>query len=49
MLTTTGAGMVAGLLYTAPRRNSGESWKDARQRALRHTREMGIDEVHANV
>src|SRR5690349_5263497 len=45
VITTTGAGMVAGLRYTAPRRNPGESWEDARQRALQHTREMGIDDL----
>jgi hypothetical protein len=45
VITTTGAGMVAGLLYAAPRRNPGEDWKTARQRALRHTREMGIDDL----
>jgi len=46
VITTTGAGMVAGLLYAAPRReNPAESWQDARRRALLATREMGIDDL----
>lgn len=46
VMTTTGAGMVAGLLYAAPRlEHPGEDWKTARRRALRGTREMGIDDL----
>lgn len=46
VMTTTGAGMVAGLLYAAPRlEDESEDWKTARQRALRATREMGIDDL----
>jgi predicted acylesterase/phospholipase RssA len=45
VMTTTGAGMVAGLLYAAPRLEEGEDWKAARRRALRGTREMGIDDL----
>ena len=46
IMTTTGAGMVAGLLYAAPRREmAGETWRDARRRALEATREMGIDDL----
>ncbi|MEP0940194.1 MAG: hypothetical protein ABJH63_10340 [Rhizobiaceae bacterium] len=49
VVTTTGAGMVAGLLYAAPRRESeDESWKDARRRHLADTREMGIDDAIYN-
>jgi predicted acylesterase/phospholipase RssA len=45
VITTTGAGMVAGLLYAAPRREPGETWEQARRRALAATREMGIDDL----
>jgi len=46
VVTTTGAGMVAGLLWAAPRREDrDESWPQARRRALRATREMGIDDL----
>lgn len=46
IMTTTGAGMVAGLLYAAPRRDSpDETWRDARRRALEATREMGVDDL----
>lgn len=49
VVTTTGAGMVAGLLYAAPRRESDkETWKEARQRQLAETREMGIDDAIYN-
>ncbi len=49
VITTTGAGMVAGLLYAAPRRESKkESWKTARRRSLKSTREMGIDDFIYN-
>ncbi|NKB51781.1 MAG: hypothetical protein GKR97_06090 [Rhizobiaceae bacterium] len=49
VITTTGAGMVAGLLYAAPRRQSKkESWKAARRRSLQSTREMGIDDFIYN-
>lgn len=46
VITTTGAGMVAGLLWAAPRRDGEtESWAEARARALAATREMGIDDL----
>lgn len=45
VITTTGAGMVAGLLHAAPRKQPGESLKEARRRALKQTREMGIDDL----
>lgn len=46
VITTTGAGMVVGLLYAAPRReHPDETWPEARRRALRATREMGIDDL----
>ncbi|HSF94119.1 MAG TPA: patatin-like phospholipase family protein [Thermohalobaculum sp.] len=46
VVTTTGAGMVAGLLYAAPRREGpDETWQQARRRALASTREMGIDDL----
>lgn len=46
VITTTGAGMVAGLLYAAPRRESEEeTWQQARRRSLQATREMGIDDL----
>ena len=46
VITTTGAGMVAGLLYAAPRKESEkETWKEARRRSLKSTREMGIDDL----
>jgi predicted acylesterase/phospholipase RssA len=45
VITTTGAGMVAGLLYAAPRKeHPDEDWVTARRRALRQSREMGIDD-----
>ena len=46
VITTTGAGMVAGLLYAAPRRKDPEeTWVDARRAALQGTREWGIDDL----
>jgi len=49
VITTTGAGMVAGLLYSAPRRISEtETWQEARKRSLLSTREMGIDDLIYN-
>lgn len=46
VITTTGAGMVAGLLYAAPRREDPSlDWVTARRHALRQTREMGIDDL----
>ncbi|MEP1207784.1 MAG: hypothetical protein ABJM29_12825 [Rhizobiaceae bacterium] len=49
VITTTGAGMVAGLLYAAPRRESeDETWRQARRRSLKSTREMGIDDLIYN-
>jgi predicted acylesterase/phospholipase RssA len=39
VMTTTGAGMVAGLLYAAPRlEHEGEDWKTARQRSAEEGR-----------
>ena len=49
VITTTGAGMVAGLLYVSPRLESDdESWEEARRRSLLATREMGIDDFIYN-
>jgi predicted acylesterase/phospholipase RssA len=46
VITTSGAGMVVGLLYAAPRRiDPDETWVEARRRALRATRDMGIDDL----
>jgi predicted acylesterase/phospholipase RssA len=46
VITTTGAGMVVGLLYAAPRRDKAEvSWVEARRAALRGTRDWGIDDL----
>ena len=46
VITTTGAGMVAGLLYSAPKKQDpSEKWEDARKAALRATREWGIDDM----
>ena len=46
VITTTGAGMVVGLLYAAPRRKkSSDSWEKARREALRETRDWGIDDM----
>jgi len=49
VITTTGAGMVAGLLFAAPRRESeSETWQEARRRSLMATRDMGIDDLIYN-
>jgi predicted acylesterase/phospholipase RssA len=46
VITTTGAGMVVGLLYAAPRKqNPSDSWVDTRRAALRATRDWGIDDM----
>ena len=46
VITTTGAGMVVGLLYAAPRKqDSSLSWKKPRRAALRATRDWGIDDA----
>ena len=46
VITTTGAGMVVGLLYAAPRKkNPSDDWVDTRRAALRNTREWGIDDL----
>ncbi|MFQ5566641.1 MAG: patatin-like phospholipase family protein [Paracoccaceae bacterium] len=46
VITTTGAGMVVGLLYAAPRKkNPSDSWIEARRAALAATREWGIDDL----
>ncbi len=46
VITTTGAGMVVGLLYAAPRKqDSSLSWKKTRRAALRATRDWGIDDA----
>ena len=45
VITTTGAGMVVGLLYAAPRkRDPDDSWEETRRAALRGTRDWGIDD-----
>ena len=45
VMSTTGAGMLAGLLYASPRRTrAAESLRDARRHALRMTATMGIDD-----
>ena len=46
VITTTGAGMVVGLLYAAPRKHDpDDSWETARREALKATREWGIDDA----
>jgi len=46
VITTTGAGMVVGLLYAAPRKPSPDAdWVTTRREALRATREWGIDDL----
>ena len=46
VITTTGAGMVVGLLYAAPRENeTNDTWIKARRAALQSTREWGIDDM----
>jgi predicted acylesterase/phospholipase RssA len=46
VITTTGAGMVVGLLYAAPRENETDNtWEKARRAALGHTRDWGIDDM----
>jgi predicted acylesterase/phospholipase RssA len=46
VITTTGAGMVVGLLYAAPRKQKlSDSWVDTRRAALRATRDWGIDDL----
>jgi predicted acylesterase/phospholipase RssA len=46
VITTTGAGMVVGLLYAAPRKkDSSVPWEDARKAALKETRDWGIDDL----
>ena len=46
VITTTGAGMVVGLLYAAPRENEiSNTWEKARQAALLATRDWGIDDL----
>ena len=46
VITTTGAGMVVGLLYAAPRETETDNtWKKARRAALQLTREWGIDDL----
>ena len=46
VITTTGAGMVVGLLYAAPRENDTDNtWVKARRAALQATREWGIDDL----
>lgn len=46
VITTTGAGMVVGLLYAAPRENdTADTWVKARRAALQATREWGIDDL----
>jgi predicted acylesterase/phospholipase RssA len=46
VITTTGAGMVVGLLYAAPRKKKpSDSWVDTRRAALRATRDWGIDDL----
>ncbi|MEO9527849.1 patatin-like phospholipase family protein [Roseibium sp.] len=46
VISTTGAGMLAGLLYASPERDHpGESLRQARQRTLRATSSMGIEDA----
>ena len=46
VITTTGAGMVVGLFYAAPKENGpSDTWKKARRRALQNSRDMGIDDL----
>jgi NTE family protein len=46
VITTTGAGMVVGLLYAAPRKKDPkDTWVDTRRAALRETRDWGIDDM----
>jgi len=45
VISTTGAGMLAGLLYASPRLGKEEtSLREARRRALLDTKDMGIDD-----
>lgn len=44
VVTTTGAGMVVGLLWGAPKLRPGMDWKATRQAALRETRDWGIED-----
>ncbi|MCK7611153.1 patatin-like phospholipase family protein [Roseibium sediminicola] len=46
VMSTTGAGMLAGLLYVSPKRlGPGESLSEARRRAFRATSTMGIEDL----
>lgn len=46
VMSTTGAGMLAGLLYVSPKRlGSSESLSAARQRAFRATSTMGVEDL----
>lgn len=46
VMSTTGAGMLAGLLYVSPSRlNPDESLGEARRRALRATSTMGVEDL----
>jgi len=46
VISTTGAGMLAGLLYVSPKRTgSGESLGEARRRAFRATSTMGVEDL----
>ena len=46
VITTTGAGMVAGLLYAAPKKKDpSDSWEDTRRAALLATRAWVIDDM----
>lgn len=46
VISTTGAGMLAGLLYASPERSHpGESLRQARRAALRATATMGIEDA----
>ena len=45
VITTTGAGMVVGLIYAAPKmENPDDDWVATRRAALRGTRDWGIDD-----
>lgn len=46
VISTTGAGMLAGLLYVSPKPSGpGESIRDARRKALRATSTMGVEDL----
>ena len=46
VITTTGAGMVVGLLYAAPRKqDASDGWVETRRAALQATRDWGIDDA----